>query len=504
MGCDLQLGQKPELRLRCPALGSGQRTRRLAHVPEKNSAVTLARQCFTVRTEFHRTCNWPYLRKVKGEGSRLPVLRSVFRLPVGIGWLAVLRQHRLGIERVHLRGAAVQEEEDHALGLWREVRRLGGERSRRAAVRAASGRRSRACRSPCPRCGDSRVWSYRRPQFTNPNSFELSSTCVYCGQASFESLQKLHAHLDLLRRRLAPQQQPVRLADARRVVRLRLAAARQAARLLRHQVAVHEEQALQRDVRRHALVAGAVRIGEIEKRQHAVQLAPADEAVDRAAMILRLVQLLRRAAHLQIQIARDVEQRVAQRFGIQPLPVGAPQQPIVRIGREIGRRIIRAQLVRRGEHDLAMHGLDRPLVLDEAARQIIEQLRMRGTLAQLAEIAGRAHDSLAEMMLPDAIHHDARGQRIARIGDRLGQVQPAAAVRETAAARRRERIDTKMRRHHLALVGAIAAEVDMLRLRSWPRRAARAGTDTSPAAPSSAPPVPRAASSDARAIRPAR
>ncbi len=56
---------------------------------------------------------------------------------------------------------------------------------------------------------------------------------------------------------------------------------------------------------------------------------------------------------------------------------------------------------------------------------------MRRTLAKLAEVARRAHDPLAEMHFPDAIHDHSRRERIARADDRLGQLQPPAALGET-------------------------------------------------------------------------
>ena len=38
---------------------------------------------------------------------------------------------------------------------------------------------------------------------------------------------------------------------------------------------------------------------------------------------------------------------------------------------------------------------------------------------------------VAEMMLPDPIHHHARGERVLRAGDGAGQFEPSAAVLET-------------------------------------------------------------------------
>ncbi len=54
-------------------------------------------------------------------------------------------------------------------------------------------------------------------------------------------------------------------------------------------------------------------------------------------------------------------------------------------------------------------------------RQPIEQFRMAGRLAELAEIAGRRHQAPAEMILPDAIDDDARRQRMIRARQPIGQ-----------------------------------------------------------------------------------
>ena len=47
-----------------------------------------------------------------------------------------------------------------------------------------------------------------------------------------------------------------------------------------------------------------------------------------------------------------------------------------------------------------LHG---PFAFDEARRKIVEQLRMSRPLTQLSEIAYRAYDASAEVVLPDAI-----------------------------------------------------------------------------------------------------
>ena len=67
-----------------------------------------------------------------------------------------------------------------------------------------------------------------------------------------------------------------------------------------------------------------------------------------------------------------------------------------------------------------------PAGADELGGQPVEQLGMRRPAAQAAEVAGRGNQTAAEMILPDAIHHHAGGERIILGSDPLGQRAPAA------------------------------------------------------------------------------
>src|SRR5581483_11066475 len=74
-----------------------------------------------------------------------------------------------------------------------------------------------------------------------------------------------------------------------------------------------------------------------------------------------------------------------------------------------------------------MHRFDGPATFNEAQGEVVEQLRMCRRSALFAEIAWRRHDPLAEVEMPDAIHHHSRRQWIGRIRDPVSQFQPAAA-----------------------------------------------------------------------------
>ena len=64
-----------------------------------------------------------------------------------------------------------------------------------------------------------------------------------------------------------------------------------------------------------------------------------------------------------------------------------------------------------------MDGLHLPAVRDVLIRKIVKQSGFDGARAHAAEIVRCEHDAAAEVILPYAVHHDAGGQRIRRIGD---------------------------------------------------------------------------------------
>ena len=118
------------------------------------------------------------------------------RLPLGRdgaarqGLTVVLVEHRLGIERIHLREAAVHEKEDDALGLRGVIERPAGQfpgliqnptrPCDRLVYKSREGHHPEATAHPAQRLA-SRLrphveWVHGLPQFTNRNSFELSST----------------------------------------------------------------------------------------------------------------------------------------------------------------------------------------------------------------------------------------------------------------------------------------------------------------------------------------
>ena len=84
------------------------------------------------------------------------------------------------------------------------------------------------------------------------------------------------------------------------------------------------------------------------------------------------------------------------------------------------------------------NGFSRQPLVDQLARQPIEQLGMRRPAAAEAKVAGRADQPLTKMMMPDAIDHHSRSERIVRAGDPSGQCQaPLGLGRVGRQAQRR-------------------------------------------------------------------
>ena len=68
--------------------------------------------------------------------------------------------------------------------------------------------------------------------------------------------------------------------------------------------------------------------------------------------------------------------------------------------------------VRIRQDDLSNELLDRPAAFDEAARQVVEELGVRRGIARRSEVVHGPDESGAEEPVPDAIHEDARRERI--------------------------------------------------------------------------------------------
>src|SRR4030095_2461315 len=137
------------------------------------------------------------------------------------------------------------------------------------------------------------------------------------------------------------------------------------------------------------------------------------------------------AAEPLIEFAARGEHGVAQLLEVEALPWKISEEPVLRIcTRDGGRR--GALLIHGGTHHQAVHRLYTPTRLGEFACQPVEQFRMARRLRSRAEIARRAHEPGPEMMLPDAVDHDARREGVIRSNNGLSEFEPSGAVLERA------------------------------------------------------------------------
>ena len=162
-----------------------------------------------------------------------------------------------------------------------------------------------------------------------------------------------------------------------------------------------------------------------------------------------------RAAGRAVERAAEGEQGVADAFGVEAAAGKGGEQRVVRVLGE-GVRVTRAgEAVGAREHDGAVQFFHRPAFGDEARGEPVEQFGMGRWLALFAKIVRRRDESFSEMLLPDAVRHDARGERIGRVEQPVGEAQASAGFivgRKLRAAEHGE----KMAAHDFAGFGGIA------------------------------------------------
>ena len=97
------------------------------------------------------------------------------------------------------------------------------------------------------------------------------------------------------------------------------------------------------------------------------------------------------------------------------------QQPVIRIGlRGVG-PLVAGLAVGRAEHDLSVQTLYVPTGLHELRGEPVEQLRMCRYRSAQAEVLRRVHKTGSKEQLPEPIHGNAGGQRVARTNQPLRQ-----------------------------------------------------------------------------------
>ena len=137
-------------------------------------------------------------------------------------------------------------------------------------------------------------------------------------------------------------------------------------------------------------------------------------------------------AQTPVEHAAHRQNGIANRLRLEPAQPHLPEKLVLRIGPK-GPFIILARgclAVDRGHHHPLDERLDAPAVGDEISRQPLEQFRVRGSGARLAEIFRRRDDAFPKKPPPDAVRHHPRNERFAppaRRGKPAGKRQSPAA-----------------------------------------------------------------------------
>ena len=185
------------------------------------------------------------------------------------------------------------------------------------------------------------------------------------------------------------------------------------------------------------------RVGEVEECKRVEEVVPEHGQVNRTDSQLGVERTGaqqtegitfagtgdRRALGLgTVELATHGEHGVTHRLGLEPALAHPPDQNVIRVdlvgpGVEPGIELIGAT-----EHELADQCLDRPAVLHERDSQVVEQLGMARRLPGCPEVVGRRDQSATEQMQPDAVDHDAGGERVLRRRQPVRQLEPAAPL----------------------------------------------------------------------------
>jgi hypothetical protein len=209
--------------------------------------------------------------------------------------------------------------------------------------------------------------------------------------------------------------------------------------LLHGEVTVEEIQGLQRRGAAGALGCGLTSIRAVESSEeviehgarfalihHATKLGRAVVGlglVNFDVVVVGLEEIEAGAAHFEIELPAGDEHGIAHGFGFETTRREAPEKSRVGI-RFVGNFIHGAALLEGLRHqDELVDVFEAPFVRDEFAGEEVEQLGMRGTCSIDSEVAGRLNKAGAEVIMPEAIDDDTRGQRICGIGDPVSEGQ---------------------------------------------------------------------------------
>src|SRR6266542_1457788 len=161
----------------------------------------------------------------------------------------------------------------------------------------------------------------------------------------------------------------------------------QVSRLLNDERAVHKKQSLLRNRGGKALWTGRVRTGEVEGAKQIWQILPFDKSVNRSPPGKGFADNVHGVTALaEVQFARDRKQGIAHFLEVEPLTIHFPEKPVVRVRLRVAPFALAALLIRVREQDEPVQLLERPALVHEPGRDVIEQLGMGRRVRTQTEI----------------------------------------------------------------------------------------------------------------------
>ena len=135
------------------------------------------------------------------------------------------------------------------------------------------------------------------------------------------------------------------------------------------------------------------------------------------------------------EFRRPLAASIASRMASASSRIGSavPEQAVVGVDGHAGRIARRRLAIDRARDDQPMNRLEPPAAADQLASQPFEQLGMVGPVAGRAEVVGRAHQALAEVVLPEPVDNHPRQQgagAVVDVGEPLGQRHPLVSRAE--------------------------------------------------------------------------
>ena len=131
----------------------------------------------------------------------------------------------------------------------------------------------------------------------------------------------------------------------------------------------------------------------------------------------------------------------------------------MRVPFALRRSVVRGgHLVGLRRHDQAVHPLQAPALTDELGRKPVQQFGVSGGHAGPPEITGCGDDADPKVMMPEAVDHHPRGQRVLRAGNPSGQfcAGPGSSLRQFRSPVREQHTE-RPHAYAVAFGGVIAA-----------------------------------------------